>query len=93
MNPEERMTVFNVLGAWLVLALSACAIIGLIGGVVLEEESETYYKLFYGGGGTLLILTGAHFSMLTLAKLLNSITGSVYIGRAQQPDEGDDLAE
>jgi hypothetical protein len=59
MKPEERTTVINVLGAWIVLAVTACAVVGLIGFVVFEEQSETYYKLFYGAGGTLLILTGA----------------------------------
>ena len=93
MKSEERTTIVNVIGAWVVLAVAACAFIGLMGFVVFEEASQTYFKLFYGGGGTLLILTGAHFSMLALTRVLSSLGTSVYLagGQHSRSDE-DDLA-
>jgi hypothetical protein len=92
MKPEERTTVTNVLGAWIVLAVTACAVVGLIGFVVFEEQSETYYKLFYGAGGTLLILTGAHFSMLTVTRILASLGGTIHLAGAPPPEDDGDLA-
>jgi hypothetical protein len=93
MKAEERLTVINVLGAWIVLAVAACAIVGLIGVVVLEEESQTYFKLLYGAGGVLLILTGAHFSILAVTRVLSSLGTTVYLaGGAPRADDGD-LAE
>jgi hypothetical protein len=87
MKSEERTTVINVLGAWIVLAVAACAIVGLIGLVVFEEQSQTYPKLLYGAGGVLLILTGAHFSMLTVTRVLSSLGTTVYMAGAQRTDE------
>jgi amino acid permease len=90
MKSEERTTVANVIGAWIVLAVAACAVIGLMGFVVFEEASQTYFKLFYGGAGTLLILTGAHFSMLTVNRLLSSLGTTVYLaGGSPRSDEED----
>jgi hypothetical protein len=93
MKSEERTTIINVLGAWIVLAVAACAIIGLMGFVVFEETNETYGKLFYGAGGTLLILTGAHFSMLTVNRLLSSLGTTVYLAGGPPRSDEDDLAQ
>jgi amino acid permease len=90
---EERTTIVNVLGAWIVLAIAACAIVGLLGFVVFEEASQTYFKLFYGGAGTLLILTGAHFSMLTVTRLLSSLGTTVHLAGGSPRSDEEDLAE
>ena len=92
MKSEERTTIINVLGAWVVLGVVACAIVGLLGFVVFEERSETYYKLFYGAGGTLLILTGAHFSFLTVTRVLSSLGSTVHLAGAPRSEE-DGLTE
>lgn len=90
MKTEERTTIINVLGAWIVLAVAACAIIGLMGFVVFDEASQTYFKLFYGGAGTLLILTGAHFSMLAVTRVLSSLGSTVHLaGGPPRPGEED----
>ena len=62
MDPRDRMTGFELVGATAIVFLATAAIVGLLGFAIFDEGSETYGKVFGVSLGVLVILSAAHFA-------------------------------